>query len=279
MSDANLESNIEKANRLSIVLKNKGLSQGDWAAIVGCSTAVVSLVLNHKFESVSPEMLDKIFSILQQPRIKLFKTSNFVSQTREFNEAKENCFLRCILGGAGYGKTSTGFNYYQNTPNTYYVRCYQSETKKMVMKSIAQALALKTDGNVNELILRISNKLNSVKNSLLIIDEVSVMSTSILYYIREIRDRTENNAGIVIMGGFYFEENLNKAVKRGKYGIPEFMSRISGFLHLEAPTPKEIKIICEGNGITDKEMIKLISSQCKDFRMLTDIILKQLKKA
>jgi DNA transposition AAA+ family ATPase len=185
--------------------------------------------------------------------------------------------LTCLLGEAGHGKTTALTSFFQSNPHVYYVNLQFANTKRDMIETIAQALTLDTDASISQLVKRIAAKLNSAKDSLLIIDEISITKEYTINYLRDIRDRTRHNAGMLLAGCPYFKSNLEKSVRRGKQGIPEFVSRVGLFLNLSVPSKEEKEAICRANGIDEPLVIKSLTG-CKDYRELETAIMRIMNK-
>lgn len=86
-------------------------------------------------------------------------------------------------------------------------------------------------------------------------------------YLREFRDGTIENTGILLLGVKSLRTNMEKWKNSDVIGIPEFSSRISSWHELSKPTKNEIKEIINAYKIYDEDFIK----EClyvEDFRQL-----------
>jgi len=68
-----------------------------------------------------------------------------------------------------------------------------------------------------------------------------------LNYVRELRERTQHNAGIILAGVPYFY--ARPAATRERDGVPELLSRVGGKRMPPAPTKRELVDVAEANGI------------------------------
>ncbi|MCT3700774.1 hypothetical protein HZQ90_18105 [Elizabethkingia anophelis] len=96
-----------------------------------------------------------------------------------------------------------------------------------------------------------------------------------MMYLQDIWDGIEHNAGLILAGVEYLYTNMKKSAERNKQRIPEFYGRITSWLELTEPTSKEIKAICQYNGIDNPDEVIGITG-LKNFRYVKNII-KNLK--
>ena len=91
-------------------------------------------------------------------------------------------------------------------------------------------------------------------------------------YLQDIWDGIEENAGLILAGVEYLYSNMKKGAERNKQGIPEFYGRIASWLELTEPTTKEIKAICQFNGVENPSEVTGILG-LKNFRYVRNIII------
>jgi len=213
----------------------------------------------------------------------ILSTANFQLVQKACNDAMVNQKMIAINGEPGFGKT-LALEYFRSTnKNVFMITAKPSMGAKTFWLEILQAIYKaegypeKTDYRPLYFILRrISDALNRLGNSLLIIDEAGKLDDRMLEFIHEVRDQTENSAGIILAGPNYFKTNLVKWVQREKKGIPEFFRRINYWTELQQPQPIEVKKICEAYGVTDNDVVKVLTMRCRNFGTLKNEITELL---
>lgn len=278
-----MKKQIEKTkirNQLFAYSKEYELSMNEISAMIGVSTATISNVTNKKWELVSDEMLRKIWHSVKP----IFDNWNIVStanlqvvQAMCRDAASEKKFLG-LIGYTGAGKTTAIKLFQKENRNVYHISCKKSMTSKKFLQAIVKQLGIHFSGTKAELIEKISDVLMTKENPLLIIDEAGLLRPTMLEYVREIRDNTDNNTGVVLAGPEYFCENVQKWVKRGVVGMPELYSRIMSWEVLQRPNKRELRAICENNGIVDKEKQKQLC-KVQNFRSLYNGIIQERFKS
>ena len=263
---------------LQEMLDKKRLSQNELARMTDVSAANISHILNGRTDkTISEEIWNRAAAPLGDlDDLRLIKTGSYNTVVRECDRTREARALVCLLGEAGYGKTSALRHYFLNTPNVYFVEFWYSLTRKEFFSDVARALAVDLSGRptLAQLIQRCADKLNSATGSLLIVDEVSTMQPEKLNYLRELRERTRNNAGILLAGVPYFRQRLEKHTANHRDGVPEMVSRIAKFQNLAAPTKAELTAVGRANGLSDAEA-KTAAGQATEYRVLSNWIKHQ----
>jgi DNA transposition AAA+ family ATPase len=219
----------------------------------------------------------KITPPIQQPEKKnvILSTANFQAIQKACTDAMVNQKLIALNGETGYGK-SLALQYFRaHNKNTFMITAKPSMGAKAFWLEILQAI-YKAEGYPEKteyrplyfILRRVSDALNRLGNSLIIVDEAGKLTDRLLEFMHEVRDQTEGTTGIVLAGPNYFKSNLVKWVSRERKGIPEFYSRINYWLELQPPTALEINKICEAYEITNTEIVRVLQMRCKNFRAL-----------
>lgn len=222
---------------------------------------------------------------IAEPKVEIEKreiilsTSNFQLVQKACSDALVNHKMVGIAGEPGFGK-SLALNYFRRSnKNVFLMTAKPSMSAKTfwleVLQSIykAEGFPEKTEHRPLYFILRrISDALNRLGNSLLIIDEAGKLTDRMLEFLHEVRDQTEDCAGIILAGPNYFRGNLVRWVQREKKGIPEFYRRINYWVDLQEPQLIEVTKICEALGVTDPDIIKVLHLRCKNFGALRNEI-------
>ena len=138
----------------------------------------------------------------------------------------------------------------------YFVTYEVTRNPKHFLASICVEMGIPSLGQAHELMDSIADELNSKPYPLLIIDECDKMNNKTFMYLHVLRNRTMDNAGIVLSGVETLKSNLEIQVLRKRQGMEEFHSRIETWQPLQRPTKPEIKEICLKNGVIDEMTIK-----------------------
>ena len=264
---------IQKAVQDFITAKK--LSKNDLAKKLGISPATLSLLETGKWDSLSSEMLIKIWTYVKPSSWQLIPTANFNSVFSCCEDARKRHRLVAVIGSEGLGKTKALEYYYRTHPNTYYVLYSEFDSIRDFIGLICKEMSIQYLGKPGEMIRLIADELNSKARPLLIIDEADKMNNKAFMLIHVLRNATMENAGIVLAGVEFLKENLEKQVLRKKRGMAEFYSRIASWQPLQRPTRQEIKEICLQNGLADMDIIKSFY-QVPHYRLLEEKIKNQI---
>lgn len=264
---------------LQTLLSKKRLSQNELARLADVSAANISHMLNGRADkSISEEIWNKAAAVLGDLNEQhLLSTGNFEAVRATCERARQECALAIVLGEPGYGKTSALWHYYCRQPSVYFVAFRYSDSRREFFLRTARALAVDTGKRptLAQLIQLCADKLNATTGSLLLIDEASTMQPEKLNYVRELRELTHNNAGIVLAGATYFEARLKRYTTRERDGVPEFVSRVSRVTKLAPPTVRELVAVARANGVpadAAKELVKTGGALLPEYRALRHLI-------
>ncbi|WKN42201.1 ATP-binding protein [Tunicatimonas pelagia] len=269
----NLVEKHDIQKKLVVYQQETGLSYGHIAQQVGCSTAIISNVANGKFDNISPAMLQKVNQVVtsQKESFHVLTTNNFNDIFKTCQQAKSHQFMIGLIGDTGLGKT-LALKEFSRRKQVYYIEYCPTMTPKNFFEELLKAMGVAFIGSKHEMLNRIAEELNAVRNTLLIIDEVGQMSQAMFQYLHTLRNKTMFNAGMVLSGMPYFEEYLKKLVRQQKQGASEFFRRINLWQYLKVPTKKEKRNMCMAYGIHDESVIGEMNKY-RDFGSLYNGIL------
>jgi DNA transposition AAA+ family ATPase len=238
---------------LQALLEKKGLSQNELARMTDVSAASISHILNGRTDkTVSEEIWNKAAAPLRALNgLHLLTTAGYKAVVATCEAAQADCTLSIVLGQPGHGKTAALRHYFKQQPNVYFTEFWYSMSRREFFVAVAKALAVDAGKRptLAHLIQRCADKLNAVTGSLLIIDKASTMQPEKLNYVRELRERTQHNAGIILAGVPYFYARLERYATCERDGVPELLSRVGGKRMPPAPTKRELVDVAEANGI------------------------------
>ena len=247
---------------LHALLTKKRLSQNELARLADVSAANISHILNGRADKpISEELWNRAAAVLGDlGELKMVSTANFEAVRATCEQARHECSLAIVLGEPGHGKTSALWHYYARQPHTYFVAFRYSDSRREFFLRTARALMVDTGKRptLAQLIQLCADKLNAATGGLLLIDEASTMQPEKLNYVRELRELTQNNAGIVLAGATYFEGRLKRYTTRERDGVPEFVSRVSRVTKLATPTKRELLTVARANGVPSEAATELL---------------------
>lgn len=234
----------------------KSLSKFAFSKMCGVSDATLSFIENEQWEKVSDEMIRKIRVFIDhQKNCSLFQSTDFLSIFKACDFAQKHHMMVGILADTGLGKTTT-VRAYALKKNVYYISAYKSMKATQFFEELLQVLAIPFKGSLYEMIKRAVEELNKKENPLLIIDEAGIINRDMMLYLRELRDKTSVNCGIVLAGMPYFKDKLVKYANGNKEGCAEFLRRVNLWHTCPGLNAKEVKEICRIHGVNDPNKIK-----------------------
>jgi hypothetical protein len=185
----------------------------------------------------------------------LYRTADCLKMITAFDHARAHQLMVGITGDTGMGKSFVSRLIAQRD-NTYLHSLDLSMTPRTFMEALLLDLKCSIDGNLNALVRRASEVLNKKNCPLLIIDEASRMSHKMMEVIKELRDKTDQNLGIALVGMPNFKNSFIRAIENGKPGYSEFYRRINLWDGLQGLQAGEVEMVLTHNGITDIELQK-----------------------
>ena len=258
----NLEKNqtkealVEKIERL-------GISQSEAARRIGVSWATISNIINDKWNGITGAWIDVQSWVWDDLSVwRAAKTLNFTKVQNLCAHAQLASIPRAISFQAGSGKTFR-VKYYCNTQkNAFYVCAYGDMGKRQLLQHICKALGLQQSYRMVEMLEDIIDKINSIKNRLLVIDEVDELNDRALGVFKDIYNRCKT--GFVLIGGHYLKKRILKGVGNKKQSMEEIYSRLGGRFHELAENELDtIAAICQANGISAQKEIERIYQTSK----------------
>lgn len=250
-----------------------GLSKSKLSTKIGVSGATLSKIENGEWESIDDKLWQKIWFEIMPPEnnLTIIETNNFSTIHGICEKAQEKHFMIGITGDTGLGKT-TSLEYYARRKNVYYIVYDKTLKPRQFFVALLKEMSIQFEGNINEMVNRISEELNSQPNPLLIIDEAGKIGHTMILYLHVLRDKTSKNCGIVLAGMPYFKSNLIKFSNKQKEGYAEFNRRVNMWVELKRPTRNEVKALCEVNGIQDADTLEEMFKH-RDFGSLQNAII------
>jgi len=214
-----------------------------------------------------PEDFD--FERLHNFQIKeILRTTNFNTIHQVCKQAQRFSTMNVVVAETGFGKTN-GLEYFaENTDHVIYVSVTKAMTSKIMYGAILKAAGWKNiyrESTLFHIIESIGYYLKETPGKkLLIIDEANQISNTNLIHLHDLRDATNNIAGIVLAGAKDFQIKMEEYHEINKFGMPEFIRRIFSWIVLDAPTFAEKCQLYRSHGFKNKTIIEAYAKTDKN---------------
>lgn len=273
----NLKQNEQNRQAINEYCTAKGLSKNELATQAGVSGATLSKIENRKWDDIDEKLWRKIMNKVSAVNTPLIiKTSDFVICEKVCRAAQKNHFMIGLIADTGMGKT-TSLQAYSLSKNVFNVVYDKTMAPKHFFIALLKEMGIAFEGNINEMINRLGDELNTISSPLVIIDESGKLTHTMILYLHVLRDKTFKNCGIVLAGMPYFKNNLLKLSSKQKEGYAEFYRRINLWQELKGLNRSEITFICNSYGITDEQEIRELQGKKRFGDLYNEIILHQLE--
>ena len=224
-------------------------------SLQGVSPAIVSQIINSKYDSISDDMFVKIsrqigfsFEHWNICDSRCFQEANLV-----MNDAQTFKNVTWIVGDAGCGKTTAAIEYRRTHKNVYYILCSEDMRRSDFVREIARQVGAPCDSvNIREILENAIDMISYLNNPLIIFDEGDKLTDSVFNYFITIYNRLENHSGIIFLSTDYIKRRINNGIRYNKKGYKEINSRIGRrFFDLSATDQTDIYAICKANELED----------------------------
>lgn len=264
--------NVQKAEIVNAIQREiKALGSGNKVSVkCDVSNATISNMINNNWDLIKNEMwmkvaakLDVVFSGWQ-----VAETTNFRMVQQVLHDAKEHSLFIPISHKAGSGKTAAIKAFAQANSDSVYIIQAEEWAKREFLIALALNLGIeipKGAVSVYQLASKIADFFNerAFIKPLLIIDEFDKLKEPAKRWVISFFNKIEDKAGLVIAGTEHLEKDIKRGVRMQQKGYDEIDSRFGrNYIHLIGATRKDIELICNANGITDKETIARIFDEC-----------------
>ena len=273
----NLPQKEQIRNAINSYCTAKGLSKNELATQAGVSGATLSNIENRKWESIDEKLWKKIWNKVSDINtLSLVKTVDFSTCEKLCKSAQANHFMIGLVSDTGMGK-STALNAYSLRRNVFYVVYDKTMAPKHFFLALLREMGIPFEGNINAMINRIADELNTISSPLIIIDEAGKLTHTMILYLHVLRDKTVKNCGVVLAGMPYFKSNLVKLSNKQKEGYAEFNRRVNLWQELKGLSRSEIDFICKSNGIEDEQTIREMQGKKRFGDLYNEILLHQIQ--
>ena len=250
------------------------------SSLKSVSVAVISKVLNGKYDNISVEMWRNIAS--QVARVKeagwqIVETPAYQEIQYALDDAQRWRNVTWVVGEAGCGKTTTAHLYTDKNRDVFYILCSEDMKKGDFVREIAQKVGIRTEGhNIREAWSLILDDIIQMEQPLLVFDEADKLTESVFHYFISMYNKLEDKCGIVFLSTDYIKRRIERGLRYQKPGYKEFYSRIGRkYFELEETTANDVYSICVANGVQDKKKIEEIIRDTES----CDFDLRRVKKA
>lgn len=279
------------ANALLAYAAQKDITDSRLATLLGVSPATVSSnirkpenrekIANAKWQGFALWLAQNTTaSATNNARWKVVDTSNVATIRHIRDLAAENKQLYCVVGSTGWGKT-TALKQLGGESGSYYVLCDTLHTNRSLLIDIARSMGVPTVGTKRTLMESIVDaaSINKGLSAVLLLDDVGKLPQECYRTIQLLYDKLEGIAGIVLAGTDKLRSILDEGAKYNRVAFPELVRRIRNkeWRLLTPPTPADVSGIANLYGITDTRAVKYLTTNCKEYQWLRDVILDALQ--
>lgn len=232
-------------------------------SLQGVSAAVVSQILNSKYESISDDMFSRIAAQIgfSFEHWTICESDNYRLATYVLADAQMYKNVTWMVGDAGCGKTTAAIEFRRTHRNVFYILCSEDMRRSDFVREIAKQVGASTDStnNLRDMLDYALGMIGFLQNPLLIFDEGDKLTDCVLNYFISIYNRLEGRAGIVFMSTDYIKRRVDNGLRYNKKGYKEINSRIGRkFFDLNATSRNDVYAICQANGLTNEAEIKRV---------------------
>ena len=202
-------------------------------------------------------------------------------------DARDNGEFRMIVGDTGCGKTYVANIFKRKFPNdVYYLKVSKLDDVRMLLLKLLDVTGAATPPRtgVSWLLTSVCNHLQNMsyegRKPVLVFDESEYMKQSALCLIKELYDYLIDEGhycGIVLVGHYQLQGNIEQLRKRNKDGIPQFCRRTKfGVRPLTKIDRNYTQFL---DGIEDRKLRKFLQTECENYGELHDVLVPALREA
>lgn len=273
----NQKEKIDIVDQLRIYISQKGSQNKAATSLKGVSPAVISHLLGGNWEPYSDDMFRKIAAQIgfNSKEWRFANTFNSTAILEDLEDAKLNSLVLTIIGDAGAGKSATTKKFADENENVYRIECGQYWDRNFFLSEILREIGIKDiEPKVSFMMRDIVTYLKKKEKPQLIIDEVDKLDDKVLLFLITFYNELATHCSIIILATHFLKKRIDDGVRLRKKGYEEIRSRYSSYIQLEDTSAKDVKLICEANGITDDKYMSTISTTSRgDLRKVYNSII------
>lgn len=196
-------------------------------------------------------------------------------------DARKYGYIRLIIGETGSGKTlSTNLFVQANPSDVVSVKISSMDGVNDILLKVCDKLGVipkyTKAMKLRDIIRRLQTLKYEGKSPVIIFDESEYMRLPTLCMIKELYDHLHKYCGIVLAGTNQLLDNIDKLIKKGGNGIPQFWRRIKFCIVRLPEIQRDYSIFVEGY---DARLKKFIKNNCDNYGELHDVIVPCLREA
>ncbi|QIY83373.1 ATP-binding protein [Chryseobacterium sp. NEB161] len=272
----NQKEKIAIVDLLRNYVEQKG-SQNKAAAALKVSGAVVSHLLNGNWEPYTDDMFRKIGAQIgyNSKEWQFADTTNSTDILENLADAKQNSLVLTLIGHAGAGKSATTKKFAAENKNVFRIECGQYWDRVYFLSEILSQMGVKDfDPKVSTMMRDIVSGLKKLDKPQLIIDEVDKLDDKVLLFLITFYNELATHCSIIILATHFLKKRIEDGIRLRKKGYEEIKSRYGSYIELEDTTAKDVKLICEANGLDDNRSINAISANSRgDLRKVYNAVI------
>lgn len=267
---------IKIVELLKVYVNQKG-SQNKAAASLQISTAVISHLINGKWEAYSDDMFRNIGNQIgyNSRNWQFVETSNAKLLLENLKKAKQQQSVFTVLANAGSGKTEISKKFASQTPEAIRIECSSYWDEKHFLQEILQQMGYRTPHNrIPQMMDEIIKGLKNYETPpILIIDEVDKLGDRLLYFLITFYNELKWKCSIVLLSTYYFKKRLDDGLRNRRKGYEELYSRYGNYVEFDQTSAADVSMLCELQGLAEKTIIRTIQKKCNgDLRIASELI-------
>lgn len=237
-------------------------------SLQGVSAAVVSQILNSKYDSISDDMFSRIAAQIGFcfENWAICESENYRLASYVLADAQMYKNVTWLVGDAGCGKTTAAIEFRRSHRNVFYILCSEDMKRSDFVREIAKQVGAPTDStnNLRDMLDYALGMIGFLQNPLIIFDEGDKLTDCVLNYFISIYNRLEGRAGIVFLSTDYIKRRMENGLRYNKKGYKEINSRIGRkFFDLNTTSRNDIYAICQANGLMNEAEIKRVLQEAE----------------
>ncbi|MFL0089931.1 AAA family ATPase [Tenacibaculum maritimum] len=262
---------------LTVYIKNKGSQNKAATSLKGVSPGSISQLVNGNWEIIADDMFRKIGNQIGYNSLnwQFVNTSNSVFLLQTLEKAKQQQSVITILAVAGSGKSEITKKYAAENSDVIRVECASYWDEKRFLQEILLKMGIRNPHNrIPQMMEEIIKGVESYDTPpQLEFDEVDKLGDSLLYFLITFYNELKWKCSIVLLSTYYFKKRLDDGFRNRRKGYEELLSRFGTFIEFDPTSAADVRVICEGQGVKDRSIIKIIQKKCQgDLRIAAELI-------